>query len=55
MAAAAPVVPPVPPLLAIDRSDLINVLDNVCPLTANQRDTLINDGYNTARSLVHWN
>ena len=52
MAAAAAALPP---QLVIDRADLVNVLDNVCRLTANQRITLINDGYDTARSLVHWN
>jgi len=41
--------------LAIDRADLLNVLDNVCHLTLSQRETLVNDGYDTARSLVHWN
>ena len=52
MAAAAAVLPP---QLVIDRADLVNVLDNVCRLNVNQRMTLINDGYDTARSLVHWN
>ena len=41
--------------LVTDRADLVDVLDNVCHLTLVQRNTLVNDGYDTARSLVHWN
>ena len=41
--------------LVTDRADLINILDNVCHLTPSQRTTLIDDGYDTARSIVHWN
>ena len=41
--------------LVTDKTDLVNVLDNVCHLTQVQRNTLVDDGYDTARSLVHWN
>ena len=41
--------------LVVDRADILNVLENVCHLTRSQRETLVNDGYDTARSLVHWN
>jgi hypothetical protein len=51
MAEAADVIPQID----IDRALLIDVLDDVCRLTETQRDVLVNDGYDTARSLVHWN
>ena len=30
------------------------VLDNVCMLTLAQRETLVNEGYDTAKSMCHW-
>jgi len=40
--------------LILDQHDLNDILNNVCFLTQPQMDTLIGDGYDTARSLVHW-
>ena len=41
--------------LITDRADFVGVLDNICRFTVLQRDTIIADGYDTARSIVHWN
>ena len=43
-----------PAQLVINRADLILVLDDVCHLPSGQTTTLVEDGYDTARSLVHW-
>ena len=40
--------------LVINKADLILVLDNVCHLTSSQMTALVEDGYDTARSIVHW-
>ena len=34
--------------------DLAECLVNILGFTNLQRDVLVNDGYNTARTLVHW-
>ena len=44
-----------PAQLASNRADFILVLDDVCHLTPCQMTTLVEDGYDTARSIVHWN
>ena len=41
-------------ILAQARIDMENVLDNVCLLTLTQRQTLVDDGYDTAKAMCHW-
>ena len=39
--------------LVINRADFILVLDDLCHLTSSQMTTLVEDGYDTARNIVH--
>ena len=44
----------IPAQLVINRAAFILVSDDVCHLTLSQTTTLVEDGYDTARSIVHW-
>ena len=54
MAAAAAVAQAAVVALAQAKADFEHVLNHVCGLTQLQRNTLINDGYDTADSVKHW-
>jgi len=41
-------------ILTQARNDMGNVLDDVCLLILAQRETLVNDDYDTAKSMYHW-
>ena len=41
-------------ILTQARNDMENVLDDVYLLTLAQRETLVDDGYDTAKSMCHW-